>query len=171
MFIHTPLWAFNKSLAFLTLLENLLMNVYFVRMHVLVHLMPALHTTKEKKCALHLWCTSKFFRGSADQQMNCFYCPCSSEENTECTTWARWKKKCLSLHLALWQTTVLPRAVTRESGGERETEERWEIKGERERYEDGERGKEPREQKVDRKSTEVEDCTMSVKWKLYHQLG
>lgn len=53
------------------------------------------------------------------------YCPCCSEKNTECTTWVRWKKKkiCLSLHLAPWQTTVLPRAVLREKvGGEREKE-------------------------------------------------
>lgn len=71
------------------------------------------------------------------------------------------KKMCLSLHLAPWQTTALPRAVLREKvGGEwkRDGGGGVEIKGEKEMLGWSGEGKKKWEQKVDGKSTDVEEC-------------
>lgn len=69
------------------------------------------------------------------------------------------EKKCLSLHLAPWQTTALPRAVLRKKVEGEWKKERWGgVKGEKELLGWSGEGKKKWEKKVDGKSTDVEEC-------------
>lgn len=140
----------SHFITFLPLLTNLLMNVYFVSVHVLAHCMPALHTDTQKGRRKKILLSTYGAQADSSEEMLTSRWVASTVRAVqrkilnvqhECVE-RKEKKKCLSLHLAPWQTTVAPRAVSRQrdSGGRKRERERggWQWKRER----DGERKKE-----------------------------